>query len=83
MSNIKYLIKIGEKAKILPHNFLNLIIKKKIKFYLILKCIKSNRSKILKANKVDIDKSKKNKIKDNLIDRTMLNEDRIKFYLRL
>ena len=78
MSNIKYLIKIGEKAKIASAQLSQLDNKEKNKVLSdFLKCIKSNKSKILKANKVDIEKSKKNKIKDNLIDRTMLNEDRI------
>ena len=78
MSNIKYLIKIGEKAKIASTQLSQLDNKEKNKVLSdFLKCIKSNRSKILKANKVDIVKSKKNKIKENLIDRTMLNEDRI------
>ena len=78
MSNIKYLIKIGEKAKIASAQLSQLDNKEKNKVLSdFLKCINSNKSKILKANKVDIEKSKKNKIKDNLIDRTMLNEDRI------
>ena len=43
--------------------------------------IKKNSSKILKANKADVILSKKNKLKDNLIDRSMLNKERIKSIL--
>ena len=54
MSNIKYLIKIGEKAKIASTQLSQLDNKEKNKVLSdFLKCIKSNRSKILKANKVN------------------------------
>ena len=63
MSNIKYLIKIGEKAKIASTQLSQLDNKENKVLSDFLKCIKSNKSKILKANKVDIDKSKKIKSK--------------------
>ena len=82
MSKLKYIRILGAKAKkasqelsILSENKKNDALKS---FYLN---IKKNSNKILKANKVDIISSKKNKLKDNLIDRSMLNKERIKSIL--
>ena len=82
MSKLNYIRSLGVKAKkaseelsVLSENKKNAVLKS---FYLN---IKKNVNKILKANKKDIISSKKNKLKDNLIDRSMLNKERIKSIL--
>ena len=82
MTKLNYIRSLGAKAKkaseelsILSENKKNTVLKS---FYLN---IKQNFNKILKANKIDILSSKKNKLKDNLIDRSMLNKERIKSIL--
>ena len=82
MNKLKYIRDLGAKAKkasqelsILSENKKNAALKS---FYLN---VKKNLNKILKANKLDIILSKKNKLKDNLIDRSMLNKERIKSIL--
>ncbi len=82
MTKLNYIRSLGAKAKkaseelsILSENKKNAVLKS---FYLN---IKQNVNKILKANKIDILSSKKNKLKDNLIDRSMLNNERIKSIL--
>ena len=82
MSKLNYIRSLGTKAKkaseelsVLSENKKNAVLKS---FYLN---IKKNVNKILKANKKDIISSKKNKLKDNLIDRSMLNKERIKSIL--
>ena len=83
MNKLKYIEALGIKAKKASEELINISEKKKNQ---VLKTfyskIKTNSDKILKANKLDIQNSKKNKIKDNLIDRSMLNEDRIKSILK-
>ncbi len=82
MNKLKYIRDLGAKAKkasqelsILSENKKNAALKS---FYLN---VKKNLNKILKANKADVILSKKNKLKDNLIDRSMLNKERIKSIL--
>tara|TARA_Y100001958_G_scaffold155320_1_gene145763 strand:- start:698 stop:1957 length:1260 start_codon:yes stop_codon:yes gene_type:complete len=82
MNKLKYIRNLGAKAKkasqelsVLSESKKNAALKS---FYLN---IKKNTNKILKANKVDIILSKKNNLKDNLIDRSMLNKERIKSIL--
>lgn len=83
MNKLKYIETLGIKAKKASEELINISEKKKNQ---VLKTfyskIKTNSDKILKANKLDIQNSKKNKLKDNLIDRSMLNEDRIKSILK-
>jgi glutamate-5-semialdehyde dehydrogenase len=83
MNKLKYIETLGIKAKKASEELINISEKKKNQ---VLKTfyskIKTNSDKILKANKLDIQNSKKNKIKDNLIDRSMLNEDRIESILK-
>lgn len=82
MSKLKYIQTLGKKAKKASEELSNINDKKK---NAVLKTfyseIKNNTKQILNANKIDIINSKKNKLKDNLIDRSMLNLDRIKSIL--
>ena len=82
MSKLNYIRNLGAKAKkasqdlsILSEKRKNAVLKS---FYLN---IKKNSSKILKANEIDIISSKKKGLKENLIDRSMLNKDRIESIL--
>ena len=82
MSKLNYIRSLGVKAKkaseelsVLSENKKNAVLKS---FYLN---IKQNVNKIIKANKIDLVSSKKNKLKDNLIDRSMLNKERIQSIL--
>jgi len=82
MSKLNYIRSLGAKAKkasedlsVLSENKKNAVLKS---FYLN---IKKNVNKILKVNKLDLISSKKNNLKDNLIDRSMLNKERIKSIL--
>ena len=78
MSQLKYIQTLGKRAKKAAEDLSDLNEKKKND---VLKTfyskIKNNSNQILNANKIDILNSKKNKLKDNLIDRSMLNLDRI------
>ena len=82
MSKLNYIRSLGAKAKkaseelsVLSENKKNAVLKS---FYLN---IKKNVNKILKVNKLDLISSKKNNLKENLIDRSMLNKERIKSIL--
>ena len=82
MSKLNYIRSLGAKAKkasedlsVLSENKKNAVLKS---FYLN---IKKNVNKILKINKLDLISSKKNNLKENLIDRSMLNKERIKSIL--
>ncbi len=82
MNKLKYIQTLGIKAKkasqdlsLLTENKKNSVLES---FY---KKIQSNCNLILKANKSDIINSRKNKLKENLIDRSLLNKDRIKSML--
>ena len=82
MSKLNYIRSLGAKAKkasedlsVLSENKKNAVLKS---FYLN---IKKNVNKILKVNKLDLISSKKSNLKDNLIDRSMLNKERIKSIL--
>ena len=82
MNKYKYIETLGKKAKVASEELSNLSEHKKNE---VLKQfhskIKKNTNLILKANKIDILNSKKNKLSDNLIDRSLLNKDRIKSIL--
>ena len=82
MSKLNYIRSLGAKAKkasedlsVLSENKKNAVLKS---FY---SNIKKNVNKILKVNKLDLISSKKNNLKENLIDRSMLNKERIKSIL--
>ena len=82
MNKYKYIETLGKKAKVASEELSNLSEHKKNE---VLKQfhskVKKNTNLILKANKIDILNSKKNKLSDNLIDRSLLNKDRIKSIL--
>ena len=82
MNKYKYIEALGKKAKVASEELSNLSEHKKNE---VLKQfhskVKKNTNLILKANKIDILNSKKNKLSDNLIDRSLLNKDRIKSIL--
>lgn len=82
MNKYKYIETLGKKAKVASEELLNLSEHKKNE---VLKQfhskVKKNTNLILKANKIDILNSKKNKLSDNLIDRSLLNKERIKSIL--
>ena len=82
MNKLNYIRSLGAKARkasedlsILSENKKNAVLKS---FYLN---IKQNVNKIIEANKIDLVLSKKNKLKENLIDRSMLNKERVKSIL--
>ena len=82
MNKLKYIQTLGIKAKkasrelsLLTEEKKNSVLKS---FYTN---IKNNTNLILTANKIDITNSTKNKIKENLIDRSLLNKERIKSIL--
>ena len=82
MNKYKYIETLGKKAKVASEELSNLSEHKKNE---VLKQfhskVKKNTNLILKANKIDILNSKKNKLSDNLIDRSLLNKDRVKSIL--
>ena len=75
--NLKNLIKLGIKAKVASNIRISEKVKNKVLLNFI-KLIKSNRKKILKENKKDVLKATKEKLKNNMIKRLELNEDKIK-----
>ena len=78
MKKNKYLEQLGKKAVIASKAIVHLseIRKNKVlKDYIVE--IKKNKKKILKANELDIKKAKIKKIKANIIERSILNHDRI------
>ncbi len=82
MNKLEYIKVLGKKAKLASESLSNLSEKKKNEVLQVFHSkIKSNTNLILKANKTDVLNSKKNKISENLIDRTLLNKDRIKSIL--
>ena len=78
-----YLDKIGLNALNASRNLCLLSEKKKNKalkdFY---KNFKQSKNKILKANKIDIFRANKNRISKNLIDRLLLNDNKINSILK-
>ncbi len=82
MNKLSYIQSLGKKA-VTAANELGKVTEKKKNdvLYSFLKKIKSNTNTIIKFNKIDIATSRKNKIKENLIDRSLLNKDRIKSIL--
>jgi glutamate-5-semialdehyde dehydrogenase len=78
-----YLDKIGLNALNASRNLSLLGEKKKNKvlkdFY---KNFKKNKNKILKANKLDISRANKNKVSKNLVDRLLLNDNKINSILK-
>ena len=78
MSNNLYMEKIGKKAKIASFNLSNINIKKR---NLVLKkynqYLKDNSQLILRSNKKDINIAKSKKIKNHIIDRLKLNNEKI------
>jgi len=78
MTKNLYMHKIGEKAKIASLNLSNLNINKKNS---VLKqfsqYLKANERSILNANKKDLSKAKSKKIKDSMINRLKLNNEKI------
>ena len=82
MNKLEYIQQLGKRAKKASDELIDLPEKKKndvLKSFH--KKLKSNCESILHANKIDILNSKKNKLADNLIDRSMLNKDRLKSIL--
>mgnify|MGYP000120545585 CR=1 FL=1 len=82
MNKLSYIQSLGKKA-VTAANELGKVTEKKKNdvLYSFFKKIKSNTNTIIKFNKIDIATSRKNKIKENLIDRSLLNKDRIKSIL--
>ncbi|MEK9716878.1 MAG: glutamate-5-semialdehyde dehydrogenase [Pelagibacteraceae bacterium] len=82
MNKLSYIQSLGKKA-VTAANELGKVTEKKKNdvLYSFFKKIKSNTNTIIKFNKIDIANSRKNKIKENLIDRSLLNKDRIKSIL--
>ncbi|MAW01782.1 MAG: glutamate-5-semialdehyde dehydrogenase [Candidatus Pelagibacter sp.] len=79
MNKLKYLKKIASNAKKASNDLSKLTnIKKNKVLEDYLKAIKNNKKQILQENNKDINNSRKNRVKENLIDRAMLNNDRIK-----
>jgi glutamate-5-semialdehyde dehydrogenase len=82
MNKLNYIQSLGKKAVVAANELGKVTEKKKNDvLYSFFKKIKSNTNAIIKFNKVDIANSRKNKIKENLIDRSLLNKDRIKSIL--
>jgi glutamate-5-semialdehyde dehydrogenase len=82
MSN-NYLDRIGLNALNASKDLVLLNEKKKNKvltdFY---KNLKSNKKKILKANKIDVSKANRKGLSQNLIDRLILNENKINYIIK-
>ncbi len=82
MNKLNYIQSLGKKAVVAANELGKVTEKKKNDvLYSFFKKIKSNTNTIIKFNKIDIATSRKNKIKENLIDRSLLNKDRIKSIL--
>ena len=79
MNKLNYLKKIAYNAKKASNDLSKLTnLKKNRVLEDFLKAIKNNKNQILKENNKDINNSRKSHVKENLIDRLMLNNDRIK-----
>lgn len=79
MNNLKYLINLGQKAKVASSFLSNLSEKKKNEALNLFKNkIKSHTNYILKENSKDLYNAKKLKIKENILERTELNSNKIK-----
>jgi glutamate-5-semialdehyde dehydrogenase len=78
MKKNNYLDQLGKKSLIASSSIVNLTEKQKNKALndYILE-IRKNKKNILKANALDIKKAKSKNIKDNIIERSILNNDRI------
>lgn len=79
MKKNTYLDQLGKKALIASASIVNLTEKTKNKVlsdYIIE--LKKNTKKLLQVNTKDIQRARANKIKENIIDRSILNHDRIK-----
>ena len=81
--NNSYLDKIGSNALNASKDLSQLNEKKKNKVLKdFCKNIKLNKSKILKANKIDVSNAKKKGLSKNLIDRLILNDNKINYIIK-
>ena len=83
MKKNNYLDQLGKKSLIASSSIVNLTEKQKNKALndYILE-IRKNKKNILKANALDIKKAKSKNIKDNIIERSILNNDRIESIIK-
>jgi glutamate-5-semialdehyde dehydrogenase len=83
MKKNNYLDQLGKKSLIASRSIVNLTEKQKNKALndYILE-IRKNKKNILKANALDIKKAKSKNIKDNIIERSILNNDRIESIIK-
>ena len=83
MKKNKYLDELGRKAKVASESMAKLKEEKKNKILNdYIQEIKKNKKKILNANALDIKRAKINKIKDNIIERSILTNDRIELIIK-
>ena len=83
MKKNKYLDELSRKAKIASESMTKLTEKKKNKILNdYIREIKKNKRKILNANALDIKKAKIKKIKENIIERSVLTNDRIELIIK-
>ena len=83
MKKNTYLDNLGKKALVASKSIVNLTEQTKnktLKDYIIE--IKKNKNKLLQANKKDIQQARIKKIKENIIDRSILNDDRIESIIK-
>lgn len=83
MKKNNYLDQLGKKSLIASSSIVNLTEKQKNKALndYILE-IRKNKKNILKANALDIKKAKSKNIKDNIIERSILNNDRVESIIK-
>ena len=83
MKKNKYLDELGRKAKVASESMAKLTEEKKNKILNdYIREIKKNKRKILNANALDIKKAKIKKIKENIIERSVLTNDRIELIIK-
>ena len=83
MKKNKYLDQLGKKARVASEFIVKLTEEKKNKVLNdYIQEIKKNKKKILSANALDIKKAKIKKIKENIIERSVLTNDRIESIIK-